>query len=184
MELLFIFTIALGLAMDAFAVSVSAGVYEKSHKFRTSIKLAIVFGGFQGGMCIAGWFFGREFSSLISDYDHWVVFIFLSIIGIKMFYEGISPGEDKRFDLTVLPVLIFLGIATSIDALAAGLSFALFDMDIIFPSFIIGIVTFGMSFAGVYLGSRFGEILGKRAEIIGGCILIFLGIKILIESLG
>lgn len=183
MDLIFIFAIAVGLAMDAFAVSVSAGVYERSERLLTSLKLAIVFGGFQGGMCLAGWFAGREFSALISSYDHWVAFILLSLIGLKMLYEGISGGEEKKFDLASLPILLFLGIATSIDALAAGLSFALFDVGILFPAVVIGVVTFLMSFAGVYLGGRFGEVIGKRAEIVGGCILIFLGIKILFEGL-
>jgi len=183
MDLIFIFAIAVGLAMDAFAVSVSAGVYERSEKLLTSLKLAIVFGGFQGGMCLAGWFAGREFSALISDYDHWVAFILLLVIGLKMFYEGVYGEEGKKFDLTAPSILIFLGVATSIDALAAGLSFAFFDMNILFPAFVIGAVTFGMSFAGVHLGGRFGEMIGKRAEIIGGCILIILGIKILIEGL-
>ncbi len=183
MDFIFIFAIAIGLAMDAFAVSVSAGVYERSEKLLTSLKLAIVFGVFQGGMCAVGWFFGREFSALISGYDHWVAFILLSIIGLKMIYEGISGSEEKTFDMTSLPVLLFLGVATSIDALAAGLSFALFDMGILFPAVIIGGVTFGMSFAGVYLGGGFGDLIGKKAEIVGGCILIFLGIKILVEGL-
>lgn len=183
MDIIFIFAIAVGLAMDAFAVSVSAGVCEKSEKLLTSLKLALIFGGFQAGMCLVGWFGGREFSSLISDYDHWVAFILLLIIGLKMIYEGISGREERKFDLKAPAVLLILGIATSIDALAAGLSFALFDMTILVPALIIGIVTFGLSFAGVHLGGRFGDIIGKRAEIIGGCLLVFLGIKILVEGL-
>ncbi|ADN36625.1 protein of unknown function DUF204 [Methanolacinia petrolearia DSM 11571] len=183
MDTLFIFAIAVGLAMDAFAVSVSAGVCERSNKFPTSIKLAVVFGGFQGGMCILGWFAGRNFNDLISSYDHWIAFILLLAIGLKMIYEGFYGTEEKVFDLTAPLVLIILGIATSIDSLAVGLSFAFLDMDILAPAFIIAIVTLVLSLAGYNLGGKFGDVIGKRAEIIGGCILILLGIKIIIESI-
>ncbi len=183
MNSFFILAIAIGLAMDAFAVSVSAGVYENSEKFSLSIRLALVFGGFQGGMCLAGWLAGREFSSLISDYDHWIAFILLLLIGFKMIYEGLSEKDERKIDLKSPLLLIFLGIATSIDSLAAGLSFAFLDTGILVPCIIIGAVTFGFSFTGVYLGDKFGDILGKRAEIAGGCILILLGIKILMEGL-
>ena len=181
MDIIFIFAIAVGLAMDAFAVSVSAGVCKKSCMLPVSIKLALVFGGFQAGMCILGWVAGREFSEMISEYDHWVAFFLLLLIGLKMIHEGISGTEEKEFDFTAPTVLLVLGIATSIDSLAVGLSFAFLDIDIIAPALIIGIVTLVLSLAGFYLGGRFGDVIGKRAEIIGGCILVILGVKILLE---
>lgn len=183
MNILLIFAVAAGLAMDAFAVSVSAGTYEKSGKLNTAIKLAVVFGGFQALMYLAGWLAGSEFSALISQYDHWIAFILLLAIGLKMVYESFSESEERKFDVTAPLMLIFLGIATSIDSLAVGVSFAFLDTDIITPAVIIGAVTFILSFAGVYIGNKFGGIIGRRAELAGGIVLILIGLKILAEGL-
>ncbi|WOF15736.1 manganese efflux pump [Methanoplanus sp. FWC-SCC4] len=183
-----VLAIAIGLSMDSFAVSVSAGTAKtlnKSEKFKNSLKLGTTFGFFQAFMPVIGWITGVQFQSFVISYAHWIAFILLSAIGCKMIFEALSDnGEDSGITGTIsLNMLILLGIATSIDALAVGFSFAFLNEAILIPAIIIGIVTFSMSFAGVYLGEKFGEIMGERAEIIGGIILIVIGVKILLENL-
>lgn len=183
MELILILAVAVGLAMDAFAVSLSAGVYEGSGKFPLALKLALVFGFFQGAMCAAGWIAGTGFYNLISAYDHWVAFILLLVIGARMIYGGICGTEEARMDLSAPHMLLFLGVATSIDALAVGLSLAVLNTGVIVPAVVIGIVTFVISFAGVYIGGRFGEFIGRYAEFAGGAVLILIGAMVLSEGI-
>ncbi len=183
MEFISILVIAIALAMDAFAISISSGITIDKVKLKHAIKISSFFGLFQGVMPIIGWLGGLNLRDIISEIDHWIAFGLLSIIGCKMIYESIGDNKENEINPLNIQVLLILSIATSIDALAVGLSFAILDVDIIFPSIVIGIVTFLVSFFGVYLGEKFGHLFEKKAKLAGGIILIFIGIRILIEHL-
>lgn len=187
MDLLTIFLIAVGLAMDAFAVSISNGLLLNKINFISAFKFGFYFGSFQFIMPIAGWFAAREFSNQIKAFDHWVAFILLVIIGGKMFFETFNGEESLniRSEKNILSAsnLTVLAIATSIDALAVGVSFALTDTNIFYSSIIIGLVAFTLSFIGVLLGKKIGSLFKKNAERLGGLILIVIGVKILLEHL-
>lgn len=177
--------IAVGLAMDAFAVSVSCGLsIKKRHVFKNAVYAGITFGIFQAGMAYLGWAAGLLFRDYIQAYNHWVAFALLVFIGGKMLKEAFS-GYNEPIVLTGIITLITLAVATSIDALAAGLSFATLNKDIIIPTIIIGVTALTFSFGGVFLGSavRNTAQLGKRVDILGGVILIGIGTKILVEHL-
>ena len=181
--------IAVALAMDAFAVSISYGCRAGAMTLRNTITIALFFGLFQGFMPVIGWFAGTAFSSLISSYDHWVAFAILSYIGIRMIHEGLKSDGDSvnscsdEFKLSYKRLFI-LSIATSIDALAVGLSLALIDYPIAGPAIVIGIVTFIFSYIGVKMGCRLNSMLGRKVEVFGGIILILIGLKIVMEHWG
>jgi len=182
MNIVVVFLVAVGLAMDAFAVSIGLGIRTVSHKLRYALKVALFFGAFQAVMPVLGWALGEQFNLLISGYDHWVAFLLLILIGIKMIYEGVKKDEQSRKKRrTPLYTLFILSIATSIDALAVGVSFAFLNMNILTPALIIGAVTFILSFLGVDLGKRLGLRFKNVAEILGGVILIVIALKILIQ---
>ncbi len=184
MDMLAIILIAIGLAMDSFAASITSGVTIKDLKLNNALKIAIFFGGFQALMPLVGWFAGIGARDFISGIDHWIAFGLLTIIGSKMIYESFKVrSEKKRIDPLSIHVLLILAIATSIDALAVGISFAFLGIAIVTPAIIIGVITFSLSFLGVYLGNRVGPFFEKKMEIVGGLILIGIGIKILIEHL-
>ena len=166
--------------MDAFTVSVAAGVITTKNRFRIALTLAIFFGLFQGGMPLLGYIAGSAVSDLVTFWAPWIGFFLLFAIGAKMCYEGITGGQDKRTDYSTPTIILMLSVATSIDALAVGLGFAVLSTPIIFPAIIIGIVTLILSFAGFYGGSLAGERIGSKAEILGGIILILIGLKILL----
>ncbi len=178
--------IAAGLAMDAFAVSISYGCRAGVMTLRNTITIALFFGLFQGFMPVIGWIAGSAFSSLINDYGYRAAFLILLYIGIRMIHEGLKPDGDSSnscdndFKLSYRK-LFLLSIATSIDALAVGLSLALIDYPIAGPAIVIGIVTFIFSYMGVKMGCRLNSMLGRKVEIFGGIILILIGIKILME---
>ncbi len=184
MSLASIFLIAVGLAMDAFAVSIASGLAIKNLRLRHALLIATFFGAFQGIMPLIGWVAGFSFRDYIAAVDHWIAFVLLSIIGIKMIAEAfkLEESENQRDPLNV-HVLFILAIATSIDALAVGLSFACLNVTIIGPALIISIVTFCLSILGVMIGEKFGHLFEKRIEVLGGIILIGIGLKILIEHL-
>ncbi|EHQ35747.1 manganese efflux pump MntP [Methanoplanus limicola] len=184
MNLISVLLIATGLAMDAFAVSISAGVkVPKESKIRTALIMALVFGLFQALMPVIGWTLGTGFADLVDAWDHWIAFILLSAIGLKMIYEGLSESEeDEERDVTNGTILLILGIATSIDALAVGFTFAFLNEPILIPIVIIGVVTLLFSFTGVVFGEKFRDLIGKKAEIIGGLVLIGIGAKIFAEG--
>ena len=192
MGFLSIFMTGIGLSMDAFAVSLAKGICLKEDEFKYSFRVAILFGGFQALMPLLGWWFGTYFEGYIKSFDHWIAFILLGLIGGKMLIEAIkdikSGGETNihtecEIDEFSYKKLIILAIATSIDALAVGISFAVLNVSII-PSIItIGITTFVLSFFAVFLGKKLGEYMQNYAELLGGIILIFIGAKILIEHL-
>ncbi len=177
--------IAVGLSMDAFAVSVCRGVKMKRINLRHTVSIALCFGFFQAVMPFIGWAVGFQFYSYIIDYDHWIAFSLLLFIGCKMLYEAFKPEKDEEeHDCLKFSELIMMGVATSIDALAVGISFAVLpDVNIYFACILIGIITTVICFAAVFIGKYFGDKFRNKAEIIGGVILILIGFRILIEHL-
>jgi manganese efflux pump family protein len=176
--------IAIGLAMDAFAVSLGIGTTEKSKSARAKFRLAFHFGLFQFFMPIIGWVAGSTVSRWIAPIDHWIAFILLAYVGISMIRSGLSPEKESYArDPSRGRTLIVLAIATSIDALAVGLSLAMLDVAIITPSIVIGVVTYGLSMVGLFAGNKLGEKFGKRMEIVGGIILIGIGVRVVITHL-
>jgi putative Mn2+ efflux pump MntP len=184
MDLLSIILIATALAMDAFSVSISAGIIIKDPDFRHYFRLSFHFGFFQFIMPIIGYFAGIYIEAYISNYDHWIAFALLVFIGIKMIRESFSREEKdiNRKDPSRGINLILLAIATSIDALAVGFSIGVLNKPILFPSIIIGITCSLFSIIGIRIGRKI-SFISKRAEIIGGAMLVLIGIKILIEHL-
>ncbi|PKP58625.1 hypothetical protein CVT91_08225 [Candidatus Atribacteria bacterium HGW-Atribacteria-1] len=185
MDIISIIFIAFGLAMDAsFAVSITSGLTIKHLKINNALKIAIFFGSFQAIMPLIGWSAGLGFRNFISGIDHWIAFGLLCIIGCKMIYESSKMEvNNKKIDPLNVYVLLMLSIATSIDALAVGLSLSFLKVSIALPVIIIGIVTFLLSIFGVYFGNRFGHYFERKIEMAGGLILIGIGMKILIEHL-
>lgn len=187
MSILEIIFISISLAMDAFAVSISNGIILKNIKIVYAIKFGIFFGAFQFIMPILGYYLTNLLGEQIKAFDHWIAFILLNIIGFKMIIETFKNDNDNNIcnDKEILSIknLTVLAIATSIDALAVGVSFSLINVNIIKASLIIGFVAFGFSFLGVLIGKKIGSLLSKNAERFGGIILILIGFKILIEHL-
>ena len=182
MGIISILLIAVGLAMDSLAVSISGGIVMRPFCMRQSLRLVLTMGIFQGGMTLLGWLMGVSFSSYITAFDHWIAFILLGFLGGKMIYESFGEEETTISSFST-KTLLTLGVATSIDALAVGVSMAFLKTSIYFPAFIIGFVTFALSLIGVISGYRFGKIKGINVELFGGIILIAIGVKILIEHL-
>jgi putative Mn2+ efflux pump MntP len=184
MNIISIIFIAFGLAMDAFAVSITSGLTIKSLKINNALKIGTFFGLFQAIMPIIGWLAGLSFREIISDVDHWIAFGLLIVIGCKMIYESskMEVNNNKINPLNVY-LLLILSIATSIDALAIGLTLSFLKVSIILPAIIIGATTFSLSVIGVYFGNKFGHYFERKIEMVGGFILIGIGIKILIEHL-
>lgn len=180
--------IAVGLSMDAFAVSICKGLGMKEVNLKVAFVLALFFGGFQALMPLIGWALGSQFLWLISPIDHWIAFVLLAVIGGKMLWEALhdEEGEDdgKPADKIDLGEFFILAVATSIDALAVGISFAALAVDIVPSILIIGVVTFCFTIAGVFVGNFFGSRYEKPASIVGGVVLILIGLKILLEHLG
>lgn len=177
--------IAVGLAMDAFAVSIASGLAIKQLKIRHALRIGLFFGLFQALMPVVGWLAGLSLRSLIENIDHWIAFGLLSFIGCRMIRESFRMEQDKEklHDPLNVYVLLTLSVATSIDALAAGVSFAFLNISIAAPVIMIGIVTFLFSCAGVYIGDRAGHFFERKIEILGGIILICIGIIILVKHL-
>jgi len=184
MDLVTTLLIGIALAMDCFAVSLAIGTATKTKLLNTALIIALCFGTFQAGMTLTGWAAGTGLTGLIAGFDHWVAFLLLAIIGAKMIHEGLeNEGEEEPISvLRFVPVMI-LSLATSIDALAVGVSFAFLHESVLVPALIIGLVAFIFSGAGVLSGMRLKTFLGKRIEIIGGLILILIGLNILVSHL-
>ena len=185
MDFLSVLLIGVGLSMDAAAVSIAKGMSLKDSSLKEyAFKLALFFGLFQAGMPAIGYFAGSHFASYVQAIDHWVAFVLLGFIGFNMIKES---REDKEEEEAISSIsykdIIVLAIATSIDALAVGVSFAFLNVNIFFAISVIGITTFTLSLLAVFMGKKLGTLFQKYAETLGGCILIFLGIKILIEHL-
>lgn len=175
--------LSIGLAMDAFAVSICKGLSMKKMKWKNAIVVGLYFGIFQALMPIIGYLLGVNFQSRIASIDHWIAFILLGIIGANMIKEAISKETDTQNDSVKFKDMIILAIATSIDALAVGITFAFLKVNIVLAVTLIGIITFSISIIGVKIGNIFGNKYEKKAEFVGGMILILLGIKILLEHL-
>lgn len=183
------FLTGIGLSMDAFAVAICKGLGMRKVNYKQMLLIALFFGGFQALMPLLGWLLGRQFEQYITSVDHWIAFALLVLIGANMLRE--ARKEDDTTDAETvydapLPLgqLLLMAIATSIDALAVGISFAFLGVNIWLAIAIIGTTTFLISAAGVFIGNRFGNRYEKRATIAGGIILILLGVKILLEHLG
>lgn len=188
MSLFTLFILAVGLSMDAFAVAVCKGLAMKKITAGKAVTVGLWFGGFQAGMPLAGYLLGIQFRNAITAIDHWIAFILLGIIGINMVREALQEEEEET-DLEgeaslEIKEMFLLAVATSIDALAIGITFAFLDVEIVPAVAFIGITTFALSVTGVKAGNIFGEKYQARAEMAGGVILIFLGFKILLEHLG
>lgn len=183
-DLMTVLGIALGLSMDAFAVSLCCGIAIKDLRVSHALRFAFVFGLFQAVMPVLGWLAGLSMRSVIAGVDHWVAFGLLSFVGGKMIREALFGGHETRGNPLETAVLLMLAIATSIDALAVGLTFSFINVSIIRPVAIIGLVTFVMCFAGTLAGKKVGHLFEKKIEVAGGLILIGIGVKILIEHLG
>ncbi|MEG0376066.1 MAG: manganese efflux pump MntP family protein [Raoultibacter sp.] len=182
-----LFLVAVGLSMDAFAVSICKGLGMRKINYRHALIIALFFGVFQGVMPVIGWLLGTQFESYITSFDHWIAFGLLVIIGGKMlwdaFHEEATCTDCEQPKINVKE-LTLLAIATSIDALAIGITLAFLQVDIIRAALTIGVITFVLSFIGVIVGKRFGDKYQKRATIAGGVVLIAIGVKILLEHLG
>lgn len=184
MDLLSLIFTGIGLAMDASAVSIAKGMSLPNEKIKNyALKLGLAFGIFQGLMPLIGYLAGSTFSGYIQSVDHWVAFILLALIGLNMIKESREKKENEEVSDLPLKVILLLAIATSIDALAIGVSFAFLKVNIVLACSIIAIVTFILSFICVMVGKRLGSLFQKYAEIFGGIILMMIGAKILIEHL-
>jgi len=184
MGLLTIIIIAVGLAMDAFAVSVVSGSACKQLKIKHAFRMALFFGGFQAFMPLIGSLAGLSVKEYIANYDHWVAFGLLSAVGGKMIYESFKIAPAKEFfNPSNIFVLLVLSIATSIDALAIGITISLLRVSIATAVIIIGLITFVLSYLGVFIGKKFGHFFESKIEALGGLVLICLGIKIIFEHL-
>lgn len=185
MEFLTIFLIAIGLSADSFAVSITSGLVLNKIDFRNAAKIAFSLGFFQALMPTIGWLIGVKIQKYIESFDHWIAFGLLFIIGIKMILESLkSDEEDKNFNPLNPKVLMMMSLATSIDALVVGISFAFIDYNWFVSGFIIGAVTFIISMLGILFGKKMGSRFGSKMEIVGGIILIFIGVRILFQHLG
>ena len=174
------FAIAVGLAMDAFSVSLAGGAALKKDIAKTAVLTGLMFGFFQFAMPVIGWIVGVPISSIIDPYGYWIVVALFFFIGGKMIYDAVK-GEEDGVSLIGFKVLTLLAIATSIDALAVGISYGLIGEAIIIPSIIIGVVAFAFSFAGVLAGHKLSDVLGSKMEIFGGIVLVLIGLKFLVE---
>lgn len=202
MSLFELFLIAVGLSMDAFAVAICKGLGMKKLDMHQALVIGLFFGGFQALMPVIGWFLGAQFASLVTPIDHWIAFILLAFIGGKMLFDAIKGDDESetakdgegapkdgggakdgapKLDLRELTML---AIATSIDALAVGITFAFLDVDIVLAASFIGVVTFVLSVIGVAVGNQFGSRWEKPSAIVGGVVLILIGVRILLEHIG
>jgi manganese efflux pump family protein len=181
MDFISIIFLAIALSMDAFSVSITRGLTLKCN-IKHALIIALFFGGFQALMPVLGWLSGIKLQYLVSTFAPWIAFILLAIIGVRMIYEALSADEDVC-NVFSFKELLILSIATSIDAFAVGVTFAFLNTSILIPVIIIGLVTFALSFIGVYIGKNIGHLFENKIEIIGGLILIIIGFKILLENL-
>ena len=183
MDLLTLLTLAVGLAMDAFAVSICKGLAMREKVLKKGIIVGLWFGGFQALMPTIGFFLGTQFKDQITSIDHWIAFVLLGRIGINMVKEALSNDEEQADDSIAVKEMFMLAVATSIDALAVGITFAFLNVHIVSAASMIGVCTFLISFVGVKIGNIFGTKYKSKAELAGGIILILLGFKILFEHL-
>lgn len=173
--------IAIGLSMDAFAVSIGKGLSLRQIKLRHVLSVGVWFGGFQALMPLIGYLLGTTFTAVVSDFDHWIAFFLLGIIGLNMIRDSFSKEEDKHDDDFSFRTMLMLAVATSIDALAVGVSFAFLCVDLWASVALIGMITFAFSAVGLKIGNIFGNKYKSKAEFTGGVVLVLMGVKILVE---
>ena len=184
MDIFSLVIIAIGLSFDSFAVSVSSGIIKSKIEFTDALKIAFFLAFFQAAMPVIGWVLGSEIETYAAEFDHWIAFGLLALLGGKMIISSFRDSSmSKPIDLLKLPVLFSLSIATSIDALIVGISFGFLEINIILAVLVIGGITFFVSMLGILFGKKTGTRFGKKMEILGGIILISIGIKILLEHL-
>ena len=182
MNTLELFFIAVGLSMDAFAVAICKGLCMQKFSFKRMVTVGLYFGIFQAGMPLLGYFLGSQFESYITNFDHWIAFLLLGYVGGKMIRDSFdTKHKEYSFDPSKGWNLVLLSFATSIDALAVGLGLALIDVTIWYPAFLIGIITAGLSLIGILMGYQIGQKFGKKVELFGGLVLLFIGFKIVLE---
>ena len=184
MGLVELFIIAVGLSMDAFAVAICKGLSVKQLKLKHNIIVGLYFGGFQGLMPLVGYLLGVRFQEAITSIDHWIAFVLLGLIGFNMIREALSKEEEQVSDAFDVKTMVPLAVATSIDALAVGVTFAFLKVQILPAVSFIGVITFVLSMIGVKIGNIFGVKHKSKAELAGGITLILMGTKILLEHLG
>lgn len=183
MELVEIILISVALGMDAFAVSICKGLSMIKMNWKKAIIIGLYFGGFQAFMPVIGYFLGSTFENIVTAIDHWIAFGLLAIIGGNMIKEAFEKNSENCNDDIEFKTMLMLAIATSIDALAVGITFAFLKVNLILSVSFIGLITFGLSVIGVKIGNKFGNKYEKKAQLIGGCILVLMGVKILVEHL-
>lgn len=187
MSILEIWLLAVSLAIDCFTVSITSGIILHRIRWGIFLKMALLFGLFQAAMPFLGWLGASRFNHLIETYDHWIAFALLAFLGIRMIREHFKDEEERNFDPTQMKVIMTLAVATSIDALAVGISFAFTGFrtlsSLLYPLTAIGIASFVISLAGSLIGVFFGKRFNLRVEIFGGLVLIGIGVKILFEHL-
>jgi len=184
LDFLSVVFIGFGLSADCFAVALSGAIYMKSFSWTQALRTALTFGLFQTIMPVLGWLGGRTIVEVIETYDHWVAFGLLVLIGGRMIWEAFRKRKEERHaDITKGLLLIVLAVATSIDALAVGLTFAFLRVDIVLASAVIGVIAFLVTILSFLIGRKAGSILGRRAEVIGGVILIIIGLRVLLGHL-
>ncbi len=183
MQVITIALISVGLAADAFAVSLTSGLLIKRIKLNKALKIALFFGVFQAIMPLIGWVIGLGFRALIAAISHWVAFLLLAALGIKMIHEALSESDTEAFNPLDNYTLLGLAIATSIDALAAGFGLSLINVPLLIIVTSIGFVTWFLSFIGVFIGHYFGHLLQDKAQVMGGVILMGIGTYILLENM-
>ncbi|MGV3620253.1 MAG: manganese efflux pump MntP family protein [Archangium sp.] len=185
MQILSLIMLSLGLAMDATAAASARGMAAKRVLARDVVLVAVLFGGFQALMPLIGWFVGERFGSVVAAWDHWIAFVLLGGLGAKMLWEARKDDDDEVADVNPFQwrLLLVLAFATSIDALAAGLTLPLLELHVLISVTVIGVVTAALSALGVWLGRRFGAHLGKKLDVAGGLLLIAVGSKVLVEHL-
>lgn len=184
MSLFTLFVTAVGLSMDAFAVSICKGLAMKKLSWKKALIIGLWFGGFQALMPSVGYLLGSRFEKYVTSIDHWIAFVLLALIGINMIRESLSGEEENANDAVDFKTMLLLAIATSIDALAVGVTYAFLQVQIAPAVSFIGIITFSLSIIGVKIGNVFGLKYRTKAEIAGGIILLLMGTKILLEHLG
>jgi len=180
MTIIAIIFIALGLAMDAFAVSISSGAVSKKMQVKHAFLIAGFFGFFQAIMPLFGWLLANFAGHFLERFGHWIAFVLLVFIGAKMIYESFKMSDERDSNPLNIYVLFVMAIATSIDAFAVGITLSALKVQVLLPILIIGGITFGFSFVGTYIGKLFGHIFESKVEVFGGVILILIGIKVLV----
>lgn len=178
-----IFLTAIALSLDAVAVSAANGAHHHRMSLVKALRISLFFGFFQFLMPLIGWLISVGLEEIISKFDHWIAFLLLIVLGGKMILESLKPVDKKTIDIHNIKILFFLSVATSIDALVVGMTFALLPVNIWLAITIIGLTTFVLSFFSIYIGKKIGEQWGRKAETIGGVILILIGIKIVLSHL-